>query len=140
MLKYILGMATALVASGAFAEPLVGSTLVGQGFMCDTDAQVHALYDAGAKDETGAALSEEYQHLNALRNDKDEPACLYGGISGVNIVSVTPLGRVKLRELTYDVWLVNIVGFHDLPGSILFPEVVAVEAAPSEAPKSDDPK
>jgi hypothetical protein len=141
MRSYLIGIgmvgATALLvlAGSAKAEPSkVGEAFVGNGFLCDTEAQVKTLFDA-AQDPTGAKLTDAYLKLNDEKNADGFPACVYGDGTGVTVLKVENLGHAWGNTgLAFNAWMVSIVGSHDIHGVIMYGEMI--REAPQEAPKS----
>lgn len=132
MLKYILAASIALCATSAFAAPpAVGETFSGTGFLCDTEAQVKALFDAAQdKAQDSMALVKAYTALNSEKNAKGEPSCLFSQAANLSVTKVVHLGMAYGRGHVFDTWMINIKA-DDITGSILYSE-----ATPSEAPKS----
>lgn len=133
-----ISMITATVvlifAGSARAEPAkVGDTFSGDAFMCDQESEVRTLYDA-AQDKTGNALTMAYLKLNAARNEKGEPVCVYGTGRNITVTKVEHLGVAYGNTgVKFDTWLVDIKA-KEVTGSMFYGELIK-ETAPS-APKS----
>jgi hypothetical protein len=130
-----LGLVAATVAivwaGAARSEPAKeGETFTGSAVMCDLPSQVQTLFEA-AQDKTGAKLGAAYTALHALRNERGEPACLWGNTTGVTVTKVVHLGdSYGTSGQKFDTWMVDIK-VDAITGSMLYGEVAKAEHSKS---------
>lgn len=125
-LKVITAVVVALfwTVSAKAEPPKEGEQFVGEGFLCDTDQNAQDLFKA-SQDKSGQGIVNEYMRLNALKNDRGEPTCMYGTIThGITVVKVTSLGiGYGITGNAFDIWMLDIVGKEGFTGTIFYPEL-----------------
>ena len=118
----LLAGALCALSTAALADPpKVGQRMMAQNvIVCDTRAQVKALYDA-AKIEGGKGFAVKYRELNELIDKAGEPTCNVQPIVGSAVRSVEDVGKaVSASGRTIHGWLVEIISGQGVSGWVLY--------------------
>jgi len=121
MIGGCIAAATAIIASVGFAraEPPASTTLMELTtpvIACDTKDRMMQVVQS-IKDGN---LRDKLTELEAIKDDKNEPVCVYSPLSPVVFGDSVHIGRIEDRDRTVDVWVSNVgsgdTGFYVLWG------------------------
>lgn len=75
---------------------------------CDTKAQMQEVVEA----VKGGTLQAKLQEMTAIRDDYNEPVCVYSPLSPVAFGESDHIGQIKDHDRTIDAWIAHVGNQH----------------------------